>query len=167
MATGDDGTNVKFESVVLWVQIWGAPFDMASPKVATEMGGRLGEVVEVERRKSQDTQNFFMRVKVALPTTKPLRRGAFLSGLDGQRTWVSFKYERFPLFYHCCGLLGHDIKHCAKFFALKKNSNEVICQYGNWLKAIGGRNRSPPRKTSGKPKHQSSEPEGVWADNGG
>jgi len=50
--------NVKFESVALWVQIWGAPFDMASPKVAAEIGGRLGEVVEVERKKSQDTEFF-------------------------------------------------------------------------------------------------------------
>lgn len=40
--------NVKFDSVALWVQIWGAPFDMSSPKVAAEIGGRLGEVVEVK-----------------------------------------------------------------------------------------------------------------------
>ena len=104
---------------------------MASPKVAAKIGGRLGEVVEVERRKSQDTQKFFMRMKVALPTAKPLRRGAYLSGSYGQRTWVSFKYERLPLFCHCCGLLGHDIKHCAKLFALKKNSSKVTCQYGD------------------------------------
>ncbi|KAL0006263.1 hypothetical protein SO802_013824 [Lithocarpus litseifolius] len=39
-------------------EIWGAPFDMASPKVAAEIGGRLGKVVEVERRKSQDTEFF-------------------------------------------------------------------------------------------------------------
>lgn len=43
-------TNVKFDSVALWVQIWGAPFDMFLPKVASEIGSRLGEVVEVEKR---------------------------------------------------------------------------------------------------------------------
>lgn len=46
--------NVKFDSVALWVQIWGVPFDMSSPKVASEIGSRLGEVVEVERRKNLD-----------------------------------------------------------------------------------------------------------------
>lgn len=46
--------NVKFDSVALWIQIWGAPFDMSSPKVASEIGSRLGEVVEVERRKNLD-----------------------------------------------------------------------------------------------------------------
>ena len=39
--------NVKFDSVALWVHIWGAPFDMLSPKVAEEIGGRLGKVEEV------------------------------------------------------------------------------------------------------------------------
>lgn len=104
-------TNLKFESMALCVQTWGVPFDMASPKVVAEIGGRLGEV--------------------ALPTAKPLRRGAYLSGTDGQHTWISIKYERLPLLCHCCGLLGHNIKHRAKFFVLKKNSSEVTCQYSD------------------------------------
>ena len=32
---GMTAENVRFESVSLWIQIWGAPFDMVSPKVAT------------------------------------------------------------------------------------------------------------------------------------
>ena len=34
-------SNVKFKSTSLWVQIWGAPFDMFSPKVAMEVGSRM------------------------------------------------------------------------------------------------------------------------------
>ena len=63
----------------------------------------------------------------------------FLSGSDGQRVWTTFKYERLPLFCHFCGLLGHDLKHCAGYFALVKKENEVQCPYGEWLKASGGR----------------------------
>ena len=100
---GMTAANVRFESVSLWVQIWGAPFDMVSPKVATEIGSRLGVVEEVEKRRRQDSQSLFMRVKVALPISKPIRRGGFLAGSDGQRTWVTFKYERLPLFCHWCG----------------------------------------------------------------
>ena len=65
-------TNVKFKSVTLWVQIWREPFDMSSPKVAFEIERHLGEVVEVEKRRSLESQNLFMRVKVALPLSKPL-----------------------------------------------------------------------------------------------
>ena len=40
--------NIKMVTVSLWVQIWGAPFDMISPQVAKEVGGCLGVVEEVE-----------------------------------------------------------------------------------------------------------------------
>lgn len=105
--------NVKFDSVTLWVQIWGAPFDMVCPQVAMEVRGWLGMVVEVERRRRQDGQNLFMRVKVTLPISKPIRRGGFLLGLNGKRNWATFKYKRLPLFCRYCVLLGHDLKHCA------------------------------------------------------
>ena len=40
--------NIQMEIASLWVQIWGAPFDMISPQVAKEVGSRLGKVEEVE-----------------------------------------------------------------------------------------------------------------------
>ena len=80
---GMTAANVRFETASLWVQIWGAPFDMASPSVAEAVGRRLGVVEDVEKRRQQDIPNFFMRVKVALPLSKPLRRGAFLADSNG------------------------------------------------------------------------------------
>ena len=58
---------------------------MVSSQVAKEVGGRLGEVVEVENRIKQNDLNYFMRVKMALLISKPLRRGGFLAGSDGER----------------------------------------------------------------------------------
>ena len=141
---GMTAENVKFESVPLWIQIWGAPFDMMSPKVAEAVGSKLGSVVEVEKNRKTEGQSYFMRVKVAVPLSKPIRRGAFLAGSEGERHWVTFRYERLPLFCHPCGLLGHDLKHCAAYFSATKKEGEISCQYGDWLKALGGRNRSPP-----------------------
>ena len=59
---------------------------MVSACVAMEVRGRLGEVVEVEKRRKQDDPSYFMRVRVALPVSKPLRRGGFLAGSDGKRS---------------------------------------------------------------------------------
>lgn len=78
-----------------------------------------------------------MRVRVALPIAKPIRRGAFIAGSDGVRTWVKFKYERLSMFCHYCGMLGHDVKHCASHFAVVKNGGEVNYQYGDFLRAMG------------------------------
>ena len=106
-------TNVKFDSVALWVQIWGAPFDMRTSRVAEEVGNRLGRVLEVKKRRNNDSQNFFMRVKVAIPIEKEICQWAFLAGSDGRKYWVDHKYERLPIFCHYCGLLGHDLRYCA------------------------------------------------------
>ena len=148
MHKGMKAANVKFDFVALWVQIWGAPFDISSPKVASEIGCHLGEVVEEEKRRNLETQNLFMLVKVVVPLSKPLRWGGFIRGSDGQQSWVDYRYERLPLFCHYCGLLGYDLKHCVEYFARSSNGEEVVCQYGEWLKSIGGRSRSPPRKSS-------------------
>ena len=93
--------------------------------MATRIGSRLWVVEEVEKRRRQEEQNLFMRVRVALPITKPLRRGAYIAGTDGERTCVTFKYERLPILCHYCGLLGHDIRHCAGHFAAEKGNGEV------------------------------------------
>ena len=45
------------------------------------------------------------------------------------------------MLFRSCGLLGHDIKHRANYFVLMKFGKEVQLQYGEWLKASGGRKR--------------------------
>ena len=118
---------------------------MISFVVAERIGSRLGIMEEVEKRRRQEEQNLFMRVCVALPITKPLRCGGYIAGTDGEHMWVTFKYERLPMFCHFCGLLGHDIQHCAGHFAAEKGNGEVEYQYGDWLKASGNRLRTPQR----------------------
>nr|POF26886.1 hypothetical protein CFP56_65718 [Quercus suber] len=87
-----------------------------------------------------------MPMKVALPLSKPLWRGAFLAGSNRQKTWVTFKYERLSLFCHYCGLLRPVLKHCAQYFVATKNGAEAECQYGEWMKATRTRARSPSSK---------------------
>ena len=139
------------EHASLWVQIWDAPLNMVSPSIAEEVGSRLGIVEEVEKKKNQDDQNMFIRVCVALPISKPIHRGCFLVGSKGHRTWCNFKYERLSLFCHHCNLLGHDLRHYAVHFAAIRKEGEVKCQNGDWLRALGGRLRSPPKQTMASP----------------
>ena len=122
--------NVRSDSVALWVKIYDTPFDLVLPKIAETVGSRLGSMVKVEKKQNFEGQSYFMRVKVAIPIAKPIQRGAFLAGSDGKSHRVTFKYERLPLFCYFCGLLGHDLKHCAPYFAATKNDGEVNCQYG-------------------------------------
>ena len=82
--------------------------------------------------------HYFMRVRVALPISKPIRRGSSIVGSDGEKHLVKFKYERLPLFCHFCGMLGHDVKNCAEHFAATTIGGTIDYQYGDFLKAMGG-----------------------------
>ena len=95
--------------------------------MAKEVGSRLGEVEEVEWKKKKDDLSMFMRVRVALSILKPIRRGGYIADSDGEKSWVSFKYERLPIFCHYCGILGHDLKHCVAHYAVekKRRSNRI------------------------------------------
>lgn len=90
----------------------------------TIVGSKLREVEEVEQQRRLD-ENYFMRIRVALPISKPLGRGAYLTDFEGGHTWVTFKYERLPMLSHYCGFLGHDLRHYAGFFAVKKQNDKV------------------------------------------
>ena len=52
------------------------------------------------------------------------------------------------MFCHFCGFLGHDLRNCAGYFTATKKGNTVQVQYGDWLKAVGGRPRSPPKRSN-------------------
>ena len=76
-------SNVRFDLASFWVQIWRSLLDMVFLSIAKAVGGRLGVVEKVKNRRKQDIPNFFVRVKVALPLSKPFRRRAFLAGSNG------------------------------------------------------------------------------------
>ena len=90
-----------------------------SEEVGRDLGNRLGKYIETDKRSWLSEQAKFMRVQVDLPITRPLQRGGNIVNPDGEKFWVSFKYERLPTFCFRCGILGHDERQCPG------NSNEA------------------------------------------
>ena len=111
-------------------------------KVRMEIGNRLGCFIEVDKRSWQYDQAKFMRVKVDLPIDKPLRRGGHITNTEGERTWVTFKYERLPIFCFVCGVMRHDNKHCL----LKIDKQNATPSYGDWIRT-GGVSKGRPDRT--------------------
>ena len=81
-------------------------------EVGKEIGNELSHFIKVDKRSWQEDQAKFMRVRVDIPIEKPLRRGGHVANTEGERVWVTFKYERLPTFCFNCGVMGHDNKHC-------------------------------------------------------
>ena len=130
---GLTSTNITFTHSPFWVQIWGLPFELMAEEVCKELGNSLGSFIETDRRSGQSEQAKFMRVRVNLQLDKPLRRGGKIASMEGEKFWVSFRYERLPTFCFHCGRLGHDLKHCNEI----SNSQDSSNQYGDWLRAQG------------------------------
>ena len=96
-----------------------------------------------------------MRVRVNLLNDKSLRRGGNIATADGERFWVSFRYERLPTFCYVCGKIRHDEKHCS----VKQDGQQVDRQYGEWLRA-GSTNKGGfehTRSTSSKSQESTDE----------
>ena len=87
-----------------------------------------------------------MRVRVALQLDKPLRRGWYVTNLEKERMWVTFKYERLPTVCYGCGKIGYDERHCA----MPPNDQTTEHQYGDWIRANGIHKGSQGREKSNK-----------------
>ena len=148
--------NITFTHSPFWVQVWGLPFEFLSEEVGKEIGCKLGEVIEVDKRSWQADQAKFMRIRVNFPIHKPLRRGAHITNAEGERFWIHFKYERLPTFCFICGKLGHDDKHCTQ----NLEEQPINQQYGDWIRAGGqGKGNVGKAKSTSSRSHESMEEE--------
>lgn len=88
-----------FSSLLIWVHIWGLPFDLINEEAGLKIGRSLGKVVEVDYKAIASDQARFLRVRVEIPLDKPVQRGGSVVNPEGDQMLVAFKYERL------CGLL--------------------------------------------------------------
>ena len=92
-----------------------------------------------------------MRVRVDLSIEKPLRMGGYVTNMDGERCWVSFKYERLPNFCFTCGKIGHDEKH----YGMVIEKQPLERQYGEWMRAgVSLKGTNEGSKASGSSSHE-------------
>ena len=152
-----NASTIKFTHCLLWVQVWGLPFELFSEDVAMDIGKGIGKVVEVDCKGVAADQAKFLRIRVEVPLDKPLRWGSKIKGLDGEVVWVVFKYERLISFCFCCGILGHEVKTCEK----PRGKEEQENQYGEWMKAGFQQMEEPSRNNN---QSQSQRREAVSAE---
>lgn len=122
---------VTFNSLPIWVQVWGLPFNLINNEVGWEIEKGLGQVIEVDSKVFTLDQALFIRVRVELLLDKPIRQGALVANLEGDRVRIGFKYERMVGLCNSCDFFGHEVKDCLRPRDLNCNDNP----YREWLKA--------------------------------
>ncbi|KAK8662393.1 hypothetical protein V6N13_091971 [Hibiscus sabdariffa] len=95
------------------------------------IGDRFGSTVAVDMRPGDGRWGEYLRIRVKLDISKPLRRIIFVGKReDGSSRACSVKYERLPNFCFWCGVIGHQHGVCK----LKPQGDNVVFQYGDWLR---------------------------------
>ncbi|XP_065625608.1 uncharacterized protein LOC112020135 [Quercus suber] len=97
-----------------FTMLWRLPFDLMNVEVGRDIGGGIGNVLEVDCKAITSDQAPFLRVRVEVPLSKPLRRGAPILSPEGDKVWVAFQYERLQGLCFNCGILGHELKTCTR-----------------------------------------------------
>ena len=81
---------------------------MLTNQCASSISTKLGELLKTDVGSGE-----FLRVRVNMDITKPLRRFITVAGLGGQGDIrARLAYERLPTFCYECGLIGHSDIEC-------------------------------------------------------
>nr|POF01948.1 hypothetical protein CFP56_06400 [Quercus suber] len=92
---GEGLLQFKFsmESQLMWIQVWGLPFDLINEEAGSDIGRSIGELVEVDCKAFKFDQSRFLRIRVEVLLDKPLRRGGPVISPEGEMTRVAVRYE--------------------------------------------------------------------------
>jgi hypothetical protein len=128
-----------FDRAEFWVRMINLPLACMGRDIGRKIGMSIGEVEAVDTDAEGVGWGEFLRVKIRLDFTKPLPRGRKIN-IQGDPIWIRFQYEHLPRFCFHCGVIKHGKAGCPKRSEFRHQ--EVVAQYGSWLRAP-----SPPKRS--------------------
>jgi len=110
--------SVPLQSVPFWVRIHDVLVGFMTERVGKDLGNFIGEFLEYDVKNSANHLRSYMRIRVLLDVSKPLKRQKKIKRLGGDSQIVKFKYERLGNFCYYCGVLGHIEDYCDKLYSV-------------------------------------------------
>nr|XP_023909009.1 uncharacterized protein LOC112020681 [Quercus suber] len=100
--------KARFDTTTFWIPIHNLPLSCMNRVNAKAIGSSLGRVEQVDASPNRECRGCYIRIRVIIDITQLLCRGHLMDMGDSEPLWVSFQYERMPVFCYWCGLLNHD-----------------------------------------------------------
>lgn len=98
--------------IPIWVQIWNLPVNHYTVQAITALGELIGQVKEVAFNPDEPQLQGFVRVKVMFDVSRPLRRYKDVFMKNGEKTTVTFQYEKIQKRCYECQRLTHERDVC-------------------------------------------------------
>lgn len=105
--------DMVFNKMPIWVRIMNLPFGLMNKRWGFELAGMIGEVEKLELDEHGRAWGPYLRARVAIDVSKPLRRcvGIFSTRRQAHE-WYDVRYEKLPHFCFSCGIIGHSSVEC-------------------------------------------------------
>ncbi|XP_075489138.1 uncharacterized protein LOC142527993 [Primulina tabacum] len=133
MKSGEIPSLIPLNSADFWVQVYDLPIGFMSEHIGKLLGNFIGKFVTYDISNNSSIWRTFMRIRVTVDVSKPLKRFKKIRKQGEDWTIVNFKYERFTQFCFICGLLGHTDRFCDKLFTILED--DIKKKWGIWLRA--------------------------------
>jgi hypothetical protein len=137
-------SELRFDKLQLWARVLNLPFNLRNPT----WGKAIAKMIDKEASQVMfDSVGGFLRARVTIDVTKPLRRGLLIESAARKSTdWYVIQYEHIPHFCFSCGRLGHSELLCP--------TPGIRDADGNW--PFGAGLRAPDERKKAGPSENSS-----------
>uniref|UniRef100_A0A803L3E1 DUF4283 domain-containing protein n=1 Tax=Chenopodium quinoa TaxID=63459 RepID=A0A803L3E1_CHEQI len=141
MCGDEQPSEVQFTHPPMWIRLRDVPFNKCSTAIMKEIGEFQGGFLDFD---DSDPIGWgeCMRIKILVDINKLLQRGMRLATGQNSSRWIDIQYEPLADFCVFCGMLDHTDREWQQK-ERTKDEEEVVYQYGPWLRA------SPWKQTCG------------------
>lgn len=130
-------SDVRFESMHIWVRIMNIPFKWMNNRKGWKVAGLAGKVDKLDVDEFGDAAGNFLRARVEIPIEKPLKRYITIQTSEGDE-FYDLQYEKLPFFCFSCGIMGHSELECPN---PSERDAEGKWEYDNKIRAPEERKR--------------------------
>ena len=100
-----------FAHVPIWVQLWGMPKHYKTVELSRKIGGKIGDVEEVDFFQMKGKESRILKVKVKLDVAQVLKDSINISRPNKKVVEIAVKYEKIGCFCHFCSRIGHETRY--------------------------------------------------------
>lgn len=131
---GDDPLSVTLEESDIWIQVYDLPKGFTSENVLKSVGNYIGKFVKSDSNNFNSSWKPFLRIRVTIQVSKPLKRCMKIKMEGGNWSWINFKYERLSTYCFVCGILGHSDKVVLWYMRIRRKKWKERMVHGSELR---------------------------------